>query len=45
MHCENGKHLYRMNLDESLTRVEYLAQAIYAVDEAASNDYQLASYS
>jgi hypothetical protein len=36
---------YRMTLDEFLTRLEYLAQAIDAVDEAARNDYQLASYS
>lgn len=36
---------YRMTLDEFLTRLGYLAQAIDAVDEAARNDYQLASYS
>jgi hypothetical protein len=36
---------YRMTLDEFLTRLEYLAQAIDAVDEAARNDYQLASFS
>lgn len=36
---------YRMTLDEFLTRFEYLAQAIDAVDEAARNDYQLASFS
>jgi hypothetical protein len=36
---------YRMTLNEFLTRLEYLAQAIDAVDEAARNDYQLASYS
>ena len=36
---------YRMTLDEFLTRLEYLEQAIDAVDEAARNDYQLASYS
>ena len=36
---------YRMTLDEFLTRFEYLAQAIEAVDEAARNDYQLASFS
>ena len=36
---------YRMTLDEFLTRVEYLAQAIDAVDEAARKDYQLASFS
>jgi hypothetical protein len=34
-----------MTLDEFLTRLECLAQAIDAVDEAARNDYQLASYS
>lgn len=38
----NGE--YRMALDEFLARVEYLAQAIDAVDEAARNDYQLASF-
>jgi len=36
---------YRMALDEFLARFEYLAQAIDAVDEAARNDYQLASFS
>lgn len=36
---------YRMTLVEFLTRLEYLAQAIDAVDEAARNDYRLASYS
>lgn len=36
---------YRMTLDEFLARVGYLAPAIGAVDEAARNDYQLASYS
>lgn len=36
---------YRMALDEFLTRFEYLAQAIEAVDEAARKDYQLASFS
>jgi len=36
---------YRMTLDEFLTRLGYFAQAIDAVDEAARNDYQLASYS
>jgi hypothetical protein len=36
---------YRMTLDEFLTRLEYLAQAIDAVDEAARSDYQLASFS
>ena len=36
---------YRMTLDEFLTRFEYLAQAIDAVDEAARKDYQLASFS
>ncbi len=36
---------YRMTLDEFLARLEYLAQAIDAVDEAARNDYQLSSYS
>src|ERR1035437_267253 len=36
---------YRMTLDEFLTRFEYLAQAAEAVDEAAHNDYQLASFS
>jgi len=36
---------YRMTLDEFLTRLEYLAQSIDAVDEAARNDYQLATYS
>lgn len=36
---------YRMTLDEFLTRLEYLAQTIDAVDQAARNDYQLASFS
>jgi hypothetical protein len=36
---------YRMTLAEFLARVEYLAQAIDAVDAAARNDYQLASFS
>jgi hypothetical protein len=36
---------YRMTLNEFLTRLEYLAQTINVVDEAARNDYQLASYS
>jgi hypothetical protein len=36
---------YRMTLDEFLTRFEYLAEAINAVDEAARKDYQLASFS
>lgn len=36
---------YRMTLDEFLTRFEYLAQAIDAVDEAARKDFQLASFS
>jgi hypothetical protein len=36
---------YRMTLEEFLNRFEYLAQAIEAVDEAASKDYQLASFS
>lgn len=36
---------YRMTLNEFLTRLDYLAQAIDAVDEAARKDYQLASYS
>jgi hypothetical protein len=36
---------YRMTLDEFLTRLEYLGQAIDAVDTAARNDYQLASFS
>ncbi|MBZ5492742.1 MAG: ATP-binding protein [Acidobacteriia bacterium] len=35
---------YPMTLDEFLTRFEYLAQAINAVDEAARKDYQLASF-
>ncbi len=34
---------YRMTLDEFLTRLGYLAQAIDAVDQAAHNDYQLSS--
>jgi hypothetical protein len=34
-----------MTLNEFLTRLEYLAQTINVVDEAARNDYQLASYS
>jgi hypothetical protein len=34
-----------MTLDEFLTRFEYLAEAINAVDEAARKDYQLASFS
>jgi Putative DNA-binding domain len=36
---------YRMSLDEFLASVECLAEAIGAVDEAAWNDYKLASYS
>ena len=36
---------YRMALDEFLSRFEYLAQAIDAVDQAARTDYQLASFS
>lgn len=36
---------YRMTLDEFLVRVEYFAQAVEAVDQAARNDYQLASFS
>jgi Putative DNA-binding domain len=36
---------YLMSLDEFLTHFEYLAQTIDAVDEAARNDYQLASFS
>ena len=36
---------YRMTLDSFLTRLEYLAQAIDAVNEAARNDYQPASSS
>jgi hypothetical protein len=36
---------YRMTLEEFLSRVEYLVQAIDAVDEAARKDYQLASFS
>jgi hypothetical protein len=36
---------YRMTLDEFLTRLKYIAQAIDAVDEAARNDYQLSSFS
>jgi hypothetical protein len=36
---------FRMTLDEFLSRVEYLAQAIEAVDTAARSDYQLASFS
>ena len=36
---------YRMTLNEFLTCLEYLAQTINVVDEAARNDYQLASYS
>ncbi|MDX6577332.1 MAG: hypothetical protein QOE96_3285 [Blastocatellia bacterium] len=36
---------YRMTLDEFLTRFEYLAEAIDAVDEAARKDYRLASFS
>ena len=35
---------YQMTLDEFLKRFEYLAQAIDAVDQAARNDYQLASF-
>jgi hypothetical protein len=34
-----------MSLDDFLTRVEYLVQAIDAVDEAARKDYQLAAFS
>jgi len=33
-----------MTLDEFLTRFECLAQTIDAVDEAARNDYHLASF-
>jgi hypothetical protein len=36
---------YRMTIDEFLTRFEYHAQAIDAVDEAARKEYQLASFS
>lgn len=36
---------YRMTLDDFLIRLEYMAQAIQAVDEAARNDYQLSSFS
>ena len=36
---------FRMTLDEFLSRLEYLAQAIEAVDTAARSDYQLASFS
>ena len=35
---------YRTVLDEFLERVEYLAQAIEAVDEAARKDFKLTSY-
>jgi hypothetical protein len=35
---------YRMTLDEFLARLEYLAQAVGAVDEAARNDYKLALF-
>lgn len=36
---------YRMTLDEFLTRVEYLVQAIEAVDDAARKDFKLAPFS
>ena len=36
---------YRMTLDEFLTRVGYLVQAIDAFDAAAGKDYQLAASS
>jgi hypothetical protein len=35
---------YQMTLDAFLRHFEYLAQAIYAVDRAARNDYQLAPF-
>lgn len=38
-------HEYRMTLDEFLDRLEYLAQAIEAVDEAARKHFKLACYS
>jgi hypothetical protein len=34
-----------MTLDEFLTRVEYLVDAIDIVDAAARKDYQLAAFS
>jgi hypothetical protein len=36
---------YRMSLDEFLERLEYLAQSIASVDEAARKDFKLACYS
>lgn len=36
---------YRMTLDEFLSRFEYLAQAIEAVDEAARKVFKLAAFS
>ncbi|MEZ5398838.1 MAG: ATP-binding protein [Bryobacteraceae bacterium] len=36
---------YRMTLDEFLTHVEYLVQAIEAVDDAARKDFRLAAFS
>lgn len=36
---------YQMTLDEFLSRFEYLAQAIEAVDEAARKDFKLAAFS
>jgi hypothetical protein len=36
---------YRMTLDEFLSRFDYLAQAIEAVDEAARRDFKLAAFS
>jgi hypothetical protein len=36
---------YRMTLDEFLTHVEYLVQAIEAVDDAARKDFKLVTFS
>jgi hypothetical protein len=36
---------YRMTLDELLTNVEYLVQAIEAVDDAARKDFKLVTFS
>jgi hypothetical protein len=36
---------YRMTLDDFLTHVEYLVQAIEAVDDAARKDFKLAAFS
>jgi hypothetical protein len=36
---------YRMTLEDFLTQLEYLVQAVEAVDDAARKDFKLAFYS